>query len=177
MNLYVTRHGQTIWNSENKVCGVTDIDLTAKGIEQAKELSTKLAAYKIDVIISSPLTRARRTAEILSSAIGKEIIFDPKLSEQNYGIYEGVSRDAEDFKYAKKQFPHKMSGGESLFQVAYRVYSLIEEMKGQYTNQNVLFVTHGSVCRVINTYFQDLSNDEYHKFYTGNCELKEYKLQ
>ncbi|MBP1989744.1 histidine phosphatase family protein [Paenibacillus eucommiae] len=176
MKLFVTRHGQTEWNSENRVCGITNINLTDTGIEQAKELSTKLADYKIDIIISSPLKRAKETAEIISDAIGKIVIIDRRLFEQNYGVYEGVSRNAEDFRAAKKHFSSKLSGGESLFQVAHRVYSLIEEIKEKYPNENVLFVTHGSVCRVIHSYFTDLSNEEYFEYYTGNCELKEYSL-
>ena len=98
MKLYVTRHGQSEWNYENKVCGISDINLTEKGIEQAKELAAKLENYNIDIIISSPLRRARKTAEIISSTIGKDIIIDNRLFEQNFGVYEGGSRDSLNFK-------------------------------------------------------------------------------
>ncbi|WP_414858758.1 histidine phosphatase family protein [Paenibacillus sp. Soil724D2] len=97
--------------------------------------------------------------------------------EQNYGGFEGISRDSVDFKYARKQFPSRLITGESLFQVAHRVYGLLEDIREKYSTKNVLFVTHGSVCRVINTYFNELSNDEYYLYYTGNCELKEYEMQ
>ena len=76
-----------------------------------------------------------------------------------------------------KQFPSKLSGSESLLQVAHRVFNLIEEIKEKYSRENVLFVTHGSVCRVINAYFNDLSNEEYHKYHTGNCEIREYIIE
>jgi broad specificity phosphatase PhoE len=99
------------------------------------------------------------------------------LHEQNYGIYEGVQRDSEDFKFAKNQFAYKLINGESLFQVAQRVYNLIDEIKEKYLNKNVLLVTHGGVCRVINSYFNDLSNDEYSEYYTGNCKIIEYNLE
>lgn len=177
MKLYVIRHGQTEWNRENRVCGITDIDLTDRGIEQAKELSTRLKDYNIDLILSSPLRRARRTAEILANSIGKEFIIDERLIEQNYGVYEGVFRDSEDFRYAKNQFSGRLVTGESLFAVAHRVYGLIEDIRKKHPTSDILFVTHGSVCRVINTYFHDLSNEEYYAFYTGNCDLKEYEIQ
>ena len=64
--LYVARHGQTIWNAENRVCGITDVDLTAKGKEQAKALAHEVSGKNIDLIISSPLKRAVETSKIIS---------------------------------------------------------------------------------------------------------------
>jgi broad specificity phosphatase PhoE len=174
MKLYVTRHGQTEWNLENRVCGITDIQLTNKGMEQAKRLSTDILDKQIDIIISSPLRRAEQTASIISDVIGRNIIFDTRLSEQNYGVYEGVSRENEGFLEAKRHFPNKLCGGESLFQVVQRVYNLLDEIKEKYINNNVLIVTHGSVCRVINSYFCDQSNDDYYTFHISNCEMNEY---
>lgn len=176
MKLYVTRHGQTQWNFENKVCGISDIELTAKRIAQANEIALKLANYKIDLIISSPLKRAQKTAEIISNLISINFIVDNRLFEQNYGIYEGVQRDNVNFLEAKKNFVCKYPDGESVVQVAHRVFSLVDEIKEKYPSQNILFVSHGGVCRVIDTYFNDLTNEEFYKFTLGNCELKEYVL-
>jgi len=175
LNLYIARHGQTEWNYENRVCGITDAVLTNKGIEQAKELSKIIIGKQIDTIISSPLSRALTTAEIISNAIGKDFIIDNRLIEQNYGVFEGVSRESEDFKEAKKHFPNRLSGGESLLQVAHRIFNLLDEIKGKYRNLNVLLVTHGGVCRIINAYFNDQLNEEFYNFHIGNCELKEYQ--
>ncbi len=60
--------------------------------------------------------------------------------------------------------------------MVYRVYDLIEEIKEKYRNNKVFLVTHGGVCRVMNTYFNDQTNEEFYEYYTGNCELKEYTL-
>lgn len=71
--LYFTRHGQTIWNVEGKVCGATDIELTELGHEQAKELGEHIKAdkdIKIDEIVASPLVRAKNTAEHISGITG-----------------------------------------------------------------------------------------------------------
>ena len=66
MKLYVTRHGETTWNVEWRVSGVTDVELTDRGREQANGLARVLKNEKIDLIIVSPLKRARHTAEIIS---------------------------------------------------------------------------------------------------------------
>jgi probable phosphoglycerate mutase len=176
MKLYVTRHGQTKWNFENKVCGISDIELTEKGIKQAEELASKLTACKIDIIISSPLKRALKTAEIISNLIGVNFTADDRLFEQNYGIYEGVARDNADFLAAKMNFVCKYPKGESMVQVAHRAFNLIDELKVKYPDKNVLFVSHGGVCRIIDTYFNDMTNEEFYRFRLENCEFKKYDL-
>ncbi len=132
LKLYVVRHGQTEWNHENRVCGRTDVQLTAKGEKQAEELSKILQLKQINIIITSPLSRAVKTAEILSSAINKDIIIDNRLIEQDYGVFEGINRDNENFKEAKRHFPIKLSGGESILQVAQRIFNILDEIKGKY---------------------------------------------
>ena len=65
MKFYVTRHGQTPWNRENKVCGTTDIGLDEIGMEQARETARKLKDVPLDRVICSPLLRARQTAQLI----------------------------------------------------------------------------------------------------------------
>ncbi|MBD5137395.1 MAG: histidine phosphatase family protein [Lachnospiraceae bacterium] len=64
MKLFVARHGQTTCNAQNKVCGITDVELTEKGIEQAKKLADIVQNYNIDIVISSLLKRAAETSQI-----------------------------------------------------------------------------------------------------------------
>lgn len=97
MKLYITRHGQTTWNVDNKVCGVTDVELTDKGIAQAEALADIVLDKNIDIIISSPLKRALHTSNIIANKCGARIITDDRLREQNYGIYEGVDRTNDEF--------------------------------------------------------------------------------
>lgn len=66
MKLFVARHGQTTWNAQNKICGITDVDLTENGIEQAHLLALSVKEKDIDIIISSPLNRAVATGKIVS---------------------------------------------------------------------------------------------------------------
>ena len=177
--LFFVRHGQTEYNVKGLSCGISDVELTEKGIQQAKDLTSHIHEYPIDIIISSPLKRAKQTAQILAEPLGKEVILDNRLREQNYGLYEGKPYDAvfqELMPEARKQFACKAKTGESLFHVIQRVYNLLDEIKQKYPNQNVLIVAHGGIARTIHSYFYEVSNKEFFEVKTGNCEIKEYKL-
>lgn len=176
LTLYVVRHGLTKWNEENRVCGITDIPLADRGIAQAIELSLQVKEKQIEIILCSPLMRAMQTAEIISKALLKPYIVDARLKEQNYGAFEGASRNDETFKAAKQHFPHKMHGGESILQVTQRIFNFLDELKENYESRKVLIVTHGGVCRVVHAYFHDLSNEQYYQFHAGNCGMNEYEL-
>lgn len=67
-------------------------------------------------------------------------------------------------------------GGESLLQLSHRVYSVIDKVREQYPDKNVLLVCHGGVCRVIETYFNDMTTEQFLHFFMGNCELREYNI-
>lgn len=174
--LYVARHGQTVWNAENKVCGITDVALTELGMAQAKELAAVVATKNVSLIISSPLKRAVETSKIVSNICNIPMETDERLIEQNYGIYEGVDRKNNDFLSNKRNFAFKYPGGESMMQVAYRVYGLLDEVKSKYKKENVLIISHGGVCRIINTYFKDMTNEEFFNYRLGNGELEEYEM-
>ncbi len=174
--LYIARHGQTVWNTQNKVCGITDIELTEKGRGQAKALASAVADKNINVIISSPLKRAVETSRIVSDMYNIPIKIDVRLIEQNYGVYEGVDRKDEAFLNNRRNFAYKYPNGESMMQVAYRVYGLIDEIRNRYKDKNVLLISHGGVCRIINTYFRDMTNEEFFNYTLQNGELEEYEI-
>ena len=176
MKLYVARHGETSWNAQNKICGRTDLPLTDRGMEQAKQLAEGLADKGIDVIIASPMIRAQQTAAAVSKVTGIPVLTDDRLIEQNFGIFEGKDRKTPEYLANKRQFAYRYPGGESQMQVAYRVYSLLEELKRKYPDQNVLLVCHGGVCRAVRTYFEDMTNDEYFSYSEENATARAYEL-
>lgn len=176
MKIYVARHGQTEWNKQNRVLGKTDIPLTETGCNQAYVLAERLKSEHIDLIIASPLSRARQTAEICAAELKLNIVLDSRLKELNYGIYEGVSRNSEDFQKKRRQCSYRMPGGESVFDVIYRVYDFLDEIKIKYHDKNILTVTHGGICRAIKSYFENLTNDGYFSFFQENCEIKIYRI-
>ena len=177
MKFYVTRHGQTGWNQQNIVCGITDISLDETGMQQARETAERLRDIHLDRVICSPLLRARQTAELICH--GREIPFsvDKRVREQNYGIYEGASRFDSGFLENKKMFAVRYPGGESQMSTARRVYEFLEDTARKYPGESVLVVCHGGVCRVIESYFHDMTNEEYFQFSMGNCEVREYQLE
>ena len=176
MTIYVARHGQTEWNAENKVCGITDIALTEKGIAQAQELALQVKEKDIAIILSSPMKRAVMTSQIVSEQCHIPMAVDDRLTEQNYGIYEGVDRNNKGFLTNKRNFAYRYPDGESMMQVAVRVYTFLEEIKKQYNGKNVLIISHGGVCRIIKTYFDDMTNEEFFQYGLPNCKLEAYPV-
>lgn len=177
MKLYVARHGETSWNLLNKVSGRTDIPLTKTGMQQAQLLAWNAVGKGIEVIISSPLLRARQTAQAVSEAIGVPVQTDERLMELDFGSFEGGPRSDPDFQFTRAQFPTRYPGGESAFMLAHRVYSCLEDVKRRYDGKTVLLVCHGGVCRMIRSYFQDLTNSEYSNYYAPNAQFVEYELE
>ena len=177
MRLYAARHGQTAWNAEDKVCGSTDLPLTEVGIAQAEKLAEKAKELNLDLIISSDLIRARKMAQVVSDACGVPVIEDPRLEEQHFGSWEGIGRKDPRFLERKRQFamPYE-EGGESIFQLVHRVYSALDDITARYADKNVLIVCHGTVCRVIRTYFVSMTNEEYYHYSPDNAAVQEYIL-
>lgn len=95
MRLLLTRHGQTDWNVKGKIQGLTDIELNETGIKQAEDTREKLLNENIDVIISSPLKRARKTAEIIAKGRNIPLLIDPRITERCFGKFEG--KTAQEF--------------------------------------------------------------------------------
>lgn len=176
-HIYFTRHGETIWNVENKICGATDIALTDHGHQQAIALGNQIAAdgLQIDEILYSPLQRAKETARHISEETGIPMREEPRLKEQNFGKYESTPRDGEEFRLAKMNFINTFEGGESMAQMFQRIYNLLDDLKAQSENKTFLLVAHNGISRIVQSYFTDMSNEEFAMFGIHNCEIREYK--
>ena len=174
-HLYFTRHGQTFWNVENKICGATDIGLTELGHSQAKELGEKILqqGIHIDEILYSPLSRAADTAKHISQITGIPMREEKRLTEQNFGKYESTARNGEEFKVAKTNFICSFDGGETMLHLAQRIYNLLDEIKQQ-PDKVYLLVAHNGISRVVNSYFYDMTNEEFAAFGIKNCEIRKY---
>lgn len=175
--LYFTRHGQTIWNVENKICGATDIALTALGHEQAVELGQLIAAgdYEIDEILYSPLIRAAETARHIHEITGIPMREEIRLKEQNFGKWESTPRNGAEFQAAKAQFVNRNEGGESMMQMAQRIYNLLDELKTESQEKTYLLVAHNGIARIVQSYFYDMTNAEFAAFGISNCHVLEYE--
>ena len=171
MIFYAVRHGQTDWNALGRVCGRTDLPLNAEGERQARQTAGSLRGLAIERIVCSPLLRARQTADFAAQALGLPVRVDARLIEQDYGIFEGRSVTDEAFLRAKRQFAVRYPGGESMMQVAARVYALLDEERRK-GGGPVLLVCHGGVLRLIRTYFADMDNDAFFHYSAKNAQVE-----
>lgn len=176
MKLYVTRHGKTDWNEQRRICGATDIDLNAEGQAQARALSPLLQEKGVDVVITSPLRRAVHTARLAAGPLGLPVLQDARLTERSFGEFEGCGYDEPALVASRAHFARRGKGGESILQVAARIYALLDELPERYAGKTVLLVSHGAAIRVINSYFEDLTNEQFSAFRTENCQLRQYEL-
>ena len=176
--LYFTRHGQTIWNVENKICGATDIALTDLGHQQAEALGERIReqGLQIDEILCSPLMRAKDTAEHISRVTGIPMRVETRLKEQNFGTYESAGRNDPQFLAAKSQFVNSFGTGESMLRLCQRIYNLLDELKAETdaTGKTYLLVAHNGIARAVHSYFYDMTNEEYAESGMDNCQLREY---
>ena len=174
--LYFTRHGQTVWNVENKICGATDIALTEYGHHQAIETGRKILeeGIRADEILYSPLMRAADTARHISEITGIPARVEPRLTEQNFGKWEGTPRDGADFKEAKAEFACSYEGGESMLRLAQRIYNLLDDIQKESEDKTYILVAHNGIARVVQSYFHDMTNEEYAAWGVKNCAVIRY---
>lgn len=174
--VYFTRHGQTVWNVENKICGATDIELTDLGHRQAKELGQEILRQnlQIDEILYSPLIRAAETARHISQVTGIPMREEIRLKEQNFGKYESTPRDGEEFAHMKSHFIYHFEGGETMLHLAQRIYNLLDDIRKE--EKTYLLVAHNGIARVVHSYFYDMENEEFAGFGIKNCEIRKYEF-
>ena len=167
--IILVRHGQTKWNVEGRYQGRLNSDLTEKGKEQAKSNASKIAkVLKLNEpfkIFSSPLGRAKESCYIICDELGidkKEIIFDERISEFNYGIFEGKTRDECREKYPQvleeresNKWSYQIEDGESYILVSKRLKSWLESIADE---KVVVVVAHEMVNRALRGIYCDLDN-------------------
>ncbi|RKM57975.1 histidine phosphatase family protein [Butyrivibrio sp. X503] len=173
-HFYFIRHGQTVWNVENKICGATDIALTELGHEQAIETGKKILEEGIhaDEILTSPLVRAKDTAAHISEVTGIPYRIEQRLIEQNFGRYESTPRDGLEFHEAKKHMASRFGTGESMMQLAQRIYNLLDDIKND--DKTYILVAHNGIARIVESYFREMDNEEFSLFGIKNCEIRRY---
>ncbi len=176
--LYFVRHGQTFWNVENKICGATDIALTEYGHQQAIETGKHILeqGIRFDEILYSPLVRASETARHISEMTGVPMRMEPRLIEQNFGRFESTARDGAEFRLAKEHCADRYDGGESMMQLAQRIYNLLDDLKNDPEKKTYMLVAHNGIARVVQSYFYSMTNSEFASFGVRNCAVLSYKL-
>lgn len=165
MRLGFIRHGQTNWNAEGRLQGSSDIPLNDVGRQQARDAVAVLGVGGWDAIVSSPLSRARETAEIIAAGLGIELGRSYReLIERDYGQAEGM-RDEE----WEKLWPQKSGGGiEPLDSVVARGRAAIERIAADFPGKNVAVVCHGTIIRYT---LSALAGNQFDSILNGSVSL------
>lgn len=168
--LILVRHGESELNTENIFFGHLNPSLTSKGKHDLCELKSKLSNY--DIVYCSPLKRTIETATLLNHQ-NSPIIFDDRLKEINFGIFEGLtyneicqSYPLESKKWISLKSEYKFINGESLLDLSKRVQSFVEEIKN--TDKTYLIITHSGVINVVLSIYLTENLNNFWKF---KCKL------
>lgn len=194
--LILIRHGQSVWNAENRFTGWTDVDLSEKGVLEAEEAGQELRNQGIDVVHTSDLIRAQRTAEIviLANDSSNETVTktDWRLNERNYGELQGLNKAETAEKHGSEQvhiwrrsFDVAPPDGESLEMTAERTIPYFEEeiLPDLEAGMDVLVSAHGNSLRSIVMHIEEISPEDivsfeiptgvprYYEFIEGEIKL------
>lgn len=144
MNLFVVRHGITDWNLQGKAQGIEDIPLNEGGILQANACGEQLKGLPVAHMVSGPLSRARRTAEIIGAYLGiAEIHIMEEFTERDFGKLSGATQE----EMRRLRGHGKDLGMESREATSIRTMRGLERLEQQYGDSNVMLVTHGGLIR------------------------------
>jgi broad specificity phosphatase PhoE len=174
--LYLVRHGETDWNQQRRIQGLTDIPLNDTGREQARATGRLLARRRWDAVFSSPLRRALETAEIIAEELGLPAPATvDALVERNYGDAEGMN-----FLDIERKYPDRGSvpGQESREEVVARVLPALHELAAAHPDQRLVVVSHGGAIRAVLTAIDPhythgmIANGSVHSFEFGDDVLK-----
>ena len=174
MKIYIVRHGEVPHNALKQYNNQNE-DLTKKGIKQAEELREKIKTINYDIVICSPLVRAKHTAKIINVK-EKEMIIDNRLEERNPGSLSGQSLDVTNREeYWNYNTTIKYGTSEDIKLFFDRVYNFLDELKTK-NYESVLIVAHSGVSKAFYGYSEGIENGLFLNKGLKNCEIKEYQL-
>lgn len=183
MKIYLIRHGETDWNTKKLLQGMTNIPLNENGREVARETAEGLKDVPFDVIYTSPLMRARETAEIIRGDRKIPIIEDDRLKEISFGPFEGCCCSREGYNISDPEFIRFFKspgtyippeGGESIAHLCARTTEFLQELmnKAEYQDKTVLVSGHGAVVKGL---LSSLTITDLNDFWNGgvhrNCAV------
>lgn len=156
-NLILVRHGQTEWNRIERFRGQYDVELNSNGLEQAKKTANKIASnWKPELVYSSPLSRAKVTAETIALKFGLPVETNLGLIDINYGKWQGLSPEEVKEKWSDQinnWYKHpemcKIPDGESIISVRDRAMRVIYSITQKHQGRTIVVVSHTVVNRII----------------------------
>ncbi len=168
MHIFLVRHGATLWSASGRHTGRTDLPLSPEGEDTVRRLGPMLADLHPAVVLSSPLARARRTAEL--AGFGKDLHLDGDLVEWDYGAYEGLTTmEIRRTNPGWDLFRDGAPEGESLKDVTARAKRVL--VRVQETGKDALIFAHGHLLRVLVANWLKLPSDAARHFAIETCSL------
>ena len=173
--IILIRHGETEWNSQKRMQGHSNSDLSSVGQAQIQALGQWMKNVPFDLIYSSDSLRAQQTAEAITQFSGHELQFDQRLREKNLGVFEGLTseeareRHPEVFRLFKTAgSKYVIDEGESTQQLQDRALEIVNEFRIKHPEERVLLVTHGGFIRVVMKHSLGLSLETPTRFLIRN---------
>jgi len=171
--ILLARHGETLWNKEQRLQGQLDSPLTATGIKQAEKLAQALCLHNISGIYSSPLNRAYQTALACAATCHQDVNVLDALKERHFGDWQGrLYQEVQAHKYFNEIFKQVTDtpppNGESALQAQRRIFIALKTLALQHKKQTVLVVSHGDLIRSLCALFtQESFCDAYSQYGNG----------
>jgi broad specificity phosphatase PhoE len=181
-SVLLMRHGETDWNREGRVMGRNPVELSAQGREQVAAAAEFARGLKLDLIVTSPLVRARQSAAIVAERLGGvELIEDGRLTEVEYGRWEGMSFQSllkDEFYLQYKEHPVTMAtpGGENLAQAQSRGLAAVHDAMRANHGRRVLFVSHGDIIRTVICHYLRLELEHFRRLRVDNATFSALEL-
>ena len=176
--LILIRHGETLWNTQLRMQGSLDSDLTPKGESQIKALGEWMKEVPFDYLYCSDTPRAKKTAQAISKFTGHNLNLDKRLREKNLGVFEGLTSEEARERYPETFQQFKTAGssyvidqGESTQQLLKRALDAIEEIRDRHPQKVAVAVTHGGVVRVLMKHVLGIPLDAPTQFLIGNTGI------
>ena len=173
--IILIRHGETEWNSQQRMQGHSNSDLSSVGQAQIQALGQWMKNVPFDIIYSSDSLRAKQTAEAITQFSGHELKIDLRLREKNLGVFEGLTseeareRHPEVFRLFKTAgSKYVIDEGESTQQLQDRALEIVDEIRIKHPEERVLLVTHGGFIRVVMKHSLGLSLETPTRFLIRN---------
>jgi len=178
--LYIIRHGMTEWNKEQKLQGRTDVPLCDEGRQMAREAAARYKDVHFDICYCSPLSRAKETAKLLLEGRDIPIIYDDRLKEMSFGIYEGTCnyrstpmKGISDFFRDPAEYKDIPEGAESMEDLFLRTGSFLEEVIYPCLDEgkDILIAGHGAMNSSIVCQIRHLPLSDFWTAGIENCRL------
>ncbi|MGV6481733.1 2,3-diphosphoglycerate-dependent phosphoglycerate mutase GpmB [Pantoea agglomerans] len=184
LQVYLVRHGETVWNAERRIQGQSDSPLTEKGEQQAWQVGERVKHLGITHIIASDLGRTRRTAEIIADACGCSVTLDPRLRELNMGVLEkrpldGLTAEEEQWRATLVNGTEggRIPEGESMTEMAKRMHAALNACLDLPAGSRPLLVSHGMALGALVSTILGLPAYAERRLRLRNCSLSRVDYQ